>query len=325
MKNSYNRLWFVIILCTSCVSIRYMDIQVLTPSENTLPSNIEHLFIINSQRYAEVVDTGLYQYFIQNLYPALTKNMEMSPSYANTKFQIVSWSEYRNYYTGATFNERKQSSFLLLDSAILQDTIYIARSFSEEFQNADGTAYYDFLYTTHRINYTLQFHLQNLVFGSNSRTIVLKDTARWESLLSMHYTLDSASNSRPNNYKELATIVAEQYVKKVAPYWNTAERAIFYTPNKNMRKAYNYFLENNIDSTIVFWSAAYHEGNAKQAARAAFNLALTYEVADKINSSKYWIDKALLHANDSVYLHYRKIIQKRIDEKATIDLQLRKP
>ena len=123
-------------------------------------------------------------------------------------------------------------------------------------------------------------------------------------------------------YKELADIIASDLSVKLVPNWNTDERQIYFVPNQLMRKAYKYFGTNDLDAAISQWKTVYNLGTVPLASKAAFNIALTYEIKDDLPASKDWLNKAISLKKDSVFIRYQQIIEKRIEDRSKIDKQL---
>jgi hypothetical protein len=305
-------LFFTLVLA-SCSSVRYIDIQVLNPSEITPHRKIDQLYIIRSLPVKNAgikIDTGFFHVFSDSLYPAIAKKLAQSPALINSKIDVLSMAGYRNIYPKTDFNARKSSFVVFLDSLALKDTLSV-----EYVYDADPS-----YWGLYGIMFLTKFYFKNMAIESLNKTITLQDTMEWE------YPIKGPNAkltyNHANDYKDLANYIADDLTKKIVPYWNTSERVIFFASNHYMRHAYNAFIKNDLDEAIYTWSEVYNKATRNLASKAAFNIALTYEIKDELTNSRRWLDKALEVKKDSIFYNYRKTIDKRLTEKEKIDKQL---
>lgn len=324
MMNGLQKILFVFILMiTSCSQIKFIDIQVLTPSEITSDTPIEQLTILNSLYSAEGfivgVDTGVIKLFFNTLCDSVLRKLQVSPALYDAKLNVASLSEYKKQLAQTNFAQRKTHYTFELDSILLADSIFIDYGL---FFDQNGIFNKQKL-GVHQIVYVMKFLFRNGAFEQMNKPILLKDTIRWEYQMSeISNNLDPVRKSKTNHYKELADMVATDLSVKLVPYWNTVERQIYFVPNQLMRKAYKYFVVNNLDAAIGQWKTVYDIGTRPLASKAAFNIALTYEIKDNLPASKDWIDKAISLKGDSAFIRYQQIIKKRIEERSKVDKQL---
>jgi Family of unknown function (DUF6340) len=218
-----------------------------------------------------------------------------------------------------SFAQRKNHYTIELDSILLADSIFIDYGL---FFDQDGIFNKQKL-GVHQIVYVMKILFRNGAFEQMNKSFLLKDTIRWEYPMSEISTnLESVRKSKTKHYKELAEMIATDLSVKLVPNWNTVERQIYFVPNQLMRKAYKYFATNDLDAAINQWKTVYDLGTRPLASKAAFNMALTYEIKDDLSASKDWLNKAILLKKDSVFIYYQQIIEKRIEERAKIDKQL---
>lgn len=99
---------------------------------------------------------------------------------------------------------------------------------------------------------------------------------------------------------------------KLLPYWVTRHR-IYYTGGSSlMRDAAIYARENNWPEAVRLWKTVYDSKKGKQKMRAAYNLALGYEMQDSIDLAYDWCRKAedLAYQIDGVE---SKIVEQGVD------------
>lgn len=324
MMNGLQKILFVFILIiTSCSQIKYIDIQVLAPSEVSSEIPIEQITILNSLYSAEGfivgVDTSAINLFFSALCDSIQQKLQASPALYDAKLNVASLSEYKKQFSQTSFAQRKNHYTIELDSISLADSIFIDYGF---FFDRDG------IFTKQKLGvqqivYVMKFLFRNMAFEQMNKPILLKDTIRWEYPISETSTnLEPVRKSKIMHYKEMADIIASDLSVKLVPSWSTVERHIYFAPNQLMRKAYKYFVVNNLDAAIGQWKTVYDLGTRPLASKAAFNIALTYEIKDNLSASKDWIYKAISLKKDSIFINYQQIIEKRIEERAKIDKQL---
>jgi hypothetical protein len=237
----------------------------------------------------------------------------------DAKLNVTSLSGYKKQLTQTNFAQRKNHYTIELDSIVLADSIFIDYGF---FLDENGLFNKQKL-GVHQIVYVLKFLFSNVAFEQMNKPISLKDTIRWESFMSEISTnLEPVRKSKTNHYKELADMIASDLSVKLVPNWNTVERQIYFVPNQLMRKAYKYFATNDLDAAINQWKTVYDLGTRPLASKAAFNMALTYEIKDDLPASKDWLNKAISLKGDSVFMKYLQVVEKRIEERGKIDKQL---
>ncbi len=87
-------------------------------------------------------------------------------------------------------------------------------------------------------------------------------------------------------------------VAYLLPHWKTAERYLFVGGSVDMRDAAVYVREQNWDEAIALWKRHYEQRKGKTKIRAAYNIALGYELQDSIGDALQWATKAQQIAND---------------------------
>ncbi|HEX2935059.1 MAG TPA: DUF6340 family protein [Bacteroidales bacterium] len=312
-----------ILMITSCSQIKYVDIQVLTPAEITSDTPIEQLTILHAVYSAKGfivgVDTSKINLFFNTLCDSIQSKLKASPALYDANINVATFSEYKKQFTKTSFSSRKNYYTIKLDSISLADSIFTDYGF---FFDEDGVFNKQKL-GVHQIIYVMRFLFRNVAFDQMTNSILLKDTIRWEYPISEISTnLDPVRKAKTNHYKEFANIIAMDLSEKLVPGWNMAERQIYFVPNQLMRKAYKHFVANDLDAAISQWNTVYNKGTRPLASKAAFNIALSYEIKDDLPASKDWLDKAIILKKDSLFIKYQQVVEKRIEERSKIDKQL---
>ena len=81
-------------------------------------------------------------------------------------------------------------------------------------------------------------------------------------------------------------------VKDLLPHWDEVARFYYDGGNIEMRDAGVYLRENNWDEAYSQWKIAYEKRKGQQKMKAAFNIALYYEIKDNVEQAKEWLGKA---------------------------------
>lgn len=93
--------------------------------------------------------------------------------------------------------------------------------------------------------------------------------------------------------KEASEYAATMPMKYLLPYWTEVERYYFDGGNVNMTDAGVYVREQNWEEAYPLWKELYDTKKGKVKMRAAYNLALYYEMQDDFERAKEFMDTAL--------------------------------
>ena len=104
--------------------------------------------------------------------------------------------------------------------------------------------------------------------------------------------------------KEASQFAGIAAVKQLLPYWETAHRILYTGGSANMRDAAIYVREENWEAAVGLWRQTYNAKRVskKKKMRAAYNIALGYEMQDSISQALDWSLKAqaLAYETDKV-------------------------
>lgn len=87
-------------------------------------------------------------------------------------------------------------------------------------------------------------------------------------------------------------LVGENYAKRFRASWETVNRMYSVPPLPDFSDAAYYFEEGKWDQAIALWKKYAGENNGKLAINARYNLALAYEMKDKIAMADKWLTAA---------------------------------
>lgn len=113
--------------------------------------------------------------------------------------------------------------------------------------------------------------------------VAKQDTISWE----MEPTL-----SDKKIIKEASEYAASIPVEHLLPHWREVTRFYYDGGSVEMRDAGVYLRENNWEGAYKLWKAAYEKKKGQQKMKAAFNIALYYEIKDEVEKAKEWVENA---------------------------------
>lgn len=140
--------------------------------------------------------------------------------------------------------------------------------------------------------------------------------------------------------KEASELASGLAVKHILPTWKTVSRTYYSGENVAMRDAAVCVREDDWEEALQLWKRVFEQKSAKYRMRAAYNIALYYEMHDSLNKSLEWIEKAkqlvLLRdkkknnsgseasADYTMIERYEQELKKRIAQLPKLKLQLQR-
>lgn len=132
---------------------------------------------------------------------------------------------------------------------------------------------------------------------------------------------------------ESAWKAGELSAQKMFPWWKRVKRVYFKSGSPGLRLANRFYIKGEMDRAVVEWERAYAVSKGKDKARAAFNLALYYELSGMLEKSMEYLILARMVYDDSRVLlktgseyklidTYSDVIEKRIKEDRKLKDQL---
>ncbi len=126
-------------------------------------------------------------------------------------------------------------------------------------------------------------------------TINANDSIFWEEAGNGPYVQNKLINEE-DLIKQASEFAGTIPVKKLLPYWKTANRYLFVGGSVNMRDAAVYAGKKQWDTAIELWKETYAAKKGKKKMQAAYNLAVGYEMLDSIATATDWALKAQAEA-----------------------------
>lgn len=291
-------------LLTSCISYRYIDIQVLNPGTANLPSPIT-LHITEPDR-TDTSFSPLHKLFIHNFDSTVKKHFETSPLFERSKIVLQTTTEFNKEMKVKPIEEQKRNvllSFKLMQ--IVEKKEYIGYDNDCE------------CYTNMKsFVYTLKIDLVNVSTDYLYDAYMNRDTIIWTDE-------DFSKNTYlPKVIATIGNLAAKKYVQKTAPIWITEERTLFFNGNKYMRRGYDKFVQNDLDGALLQWNHLFEIGTPTLASIAAYNMALVYEMQDNLDDCEKWLNTSLSTKYSSLAESYLTRIKQRKTDRSQIGKQL---
>lgn len=112
--------------------------------------------------------------------------------------------------------------------------------------------------------------------------------------------------------------------EKMCPVWQDRTRTYFTRPGRDMKDAAGFVEKNRWYNATKLWNGIVESGNRRNASRAAYNIALAFEMNDDLEQAYSWILYADSLRTGRHILCYRNILDERIEIKPILDQQFQR-
>lgn len=151
-------------------------------------------------------------------------------------------------------------------------------------------------------------------------TVNKTDTICWELAPTLTYE---------QMIKEASEYAATLPVDHLLPHWKEMERYYFDGFDANMRDAGVYVLEQNWEEASALWQKVYVGNKGKKKMRAAFNLALYYELKSDFGKAKEYLAEAASLAKEGSWeaqliLFYSYQLEEQANRNRLLELQMKR-
>jgi tetratricopeptide (TPR) repeat protein len=361
-------LFIGVLLLDSCISVRTFSIDVLEPAEVMFPSEAGKVLIVNNS-IRQPEGLGINRLFNSKEIPTATAPVNTDSACIELMDNMAATLHESGFFDEVSFLDvplREKGNYFsikpvergLLDSLFNLGDFDAIISIDRYLFSLNEKIIYDNL---NRMRLTIPAASDHEVFlllkinGLINTSIYLKNN---EKAVSSSERVDSVifNNSyfseAPQGvltegdtvllFKVLAEFPLNELHRKMAagaakdyvPTWNSVERQIFTGSNSRTREAARYAEKNLWKSAETLWQAALErEEKPAEKFKLALNLALAYEMQDKLEKAQEWAEKAEKYSqefdiskqpeNAKYLLQYREEIKKRILNNRLLDAQLK--
>lgn len=311
-KYSYYLLLFSLLLFSGCQSVEQLSIDYMLPAEVSFPETLKRVAIVNNM--PEVPDNKL-----------IASEEDKKKSETEIARKVDYYNGDATITTEALANalaaENYFNEIVICDSALRAKDITPRENTltKDEVNELTQSLDVDFLialeniqmHSIRRINFipdigayygtidmkvypTIKVYLPNrkgpmVVVNSN-------DSIFWDAIGGTETFVLTHLISEKDMLKEASEFAGTVSVKHLLPHWETANRYMFTGGSVNMRDAAVYVKEKQWNKAIELWKQTYQTKKGKQKMRAAYNLALGYEMQDSIEIATDWALKAQVEA-----------------------------
>lgn len=331
---------------TSCMSIKYTDIEVLVPSEVVYPPTVQNVLLVNNAapQPSNVGHTDYVNAIYRRGEPLIKLEQDTVPLDStgfvclyNTANQIKQANFFQNvlvcpdalnnspyYYMDQRLTYSKIQDLLEEYNADLVVSLDQLNYASKLTVRELYKGYYD--YATLDVNFTAVWRIYYGNGSQKTQRVVVQDTIFWESVRDDEFL---KLLPKTEAVTEGLWVAGEMSGKKLVPHWDNVQRLYYNGGNTYFKLADKYYQEGNWQEAENMWEYIYLSYKHQKKARAAVNLAYINELKGDIDKSIQWIDKALFAYRESSYsyndeykmmVHYKNILKKR---KADEDVLIR--
>ncbi len=291
-------LLFPMLFC-SCSSLTNINVDVLRPAsfsvppqilsvlvvDNSLPYRDNNVHIVSSLDKVIVIDTLWVDNFgditIKSFGESLkerkffdsvfTHNKPLKQDYRNPNF-----GEIPRFIIDSLINAYNVQAIISLESLKYKTKTNIFNL---------GDYYYTSLDANGFIIWKMYHPNGNVMDAS-----IQKDSVYWENTGISFKLSYSGLPSIRESVEILAWHLGKNGIKRIAPYWESVTRNIYTGGNHLFLRADDLRLANNWEEAAKVWYYIYENGNRRQKARAAHNLALSYEIRGNFPEAVAWSD-----------------------------------
>lgn len=247
-------------------------------------------------------------------------NVRLEGNAASNSFPPpLSWTAVENYTLRANVD-----ALLIIE---VYDSDFIITDGSKEVtkKNKDGKEYKTNEYFAEGVaNLKVGFRLYDPETKSIIDQEMFRQDRTWKATAASKKEALAKLINRQNALNDLSYVIGEIYGRRIAPSWVTASRSYYKkdsnSPNIEVgtRKAE----VNDWDGAIEEWKKAMDRGDFDSKGKAAYNIALGYEVLGYLDDAKDWAQKAYTEFGNKKARDYVRIIEHRIWEEQRLREQL---
>ncbi|MBL7111409.1 MAG: hypothetical protein ISS19_05670 [Bacteroidales bacterium] len=326
-------LFFVaFILTTSCRPMKEITIDVLSPAEVTLPGYIERVAFANrsyppylgkasgdtvSRSPAElyVIDTIFQKNHFLGLFDAINNDLVfdvhdmhvlVKRRYDTTRLPEPMTLSQIMQITDTSLTD----ALICMDGYVLKDSVFFRYSYLTSEYNV-------FLWITGSV----LWRIYDVYSGSMLDEHVLTDTMEWSS---SGMAVNLAVIDLPevtDAYRQFSHQAGSKYGLRLTPDWY-GERRYFYAGPWDMGYAAKKVGEDDWEEALKVWKELTEINRKRLAAKAAFNIALYYEMDDRLVPALDWAKKSKEMHSFKLTDEYIRLLERRIKDKLKLQEQV---
>lgn len=320
MRNIWCVIWLVVF--TSCGSVNYFNIETYNPAEITFPPDVNKVLIVNNavSQPPETVCESLAFGILQDSCEVEVDSVFILT--VNALGSSIMESDY--FYDVLLYNMRTRSDngFLVDKKLTLQQINDLCAE-----TGADAVISIDrLLFKIYREIETISGnYMEGRVRAETNAvvraylpertnplaTVLVEDSLIWSGITSDWEDINWPLLSSADAINTLAVYIGEKVQPYFVPYWQEERRWLFTDFSTQWKEAAAFSKSQNWEEAALRWKALYDRSNKWDAkAKAASNLALSYEMAEKLEEAYEWakISAALFKENTAEDDQNRKLL-----------------
>lgn len=291
MKHCISKIAIVaccLIFATSCVSTKYLSIDVLQPAKIKFAETVVNIGIVDNAG-AAISDT------VQDVThsPSEVITSRGKDVFLSSLAQFMDEEKYFNavtLYPKAIRTDKNYGRQLPMMKSTIRDIakeidadaiisldVFDTES-SERMITANG-----WRFSAAEAKTSIMFRIYNSAGAAISPIMATTDSLTWMGDPDTQY-------SDLEYYEQLSLRLSEGMTKQLIPYWETQERMLYTDGTKLMKTAKKHFDKGQWADAAKVWGAAFeNESNSMRKAKIASNIALANESLGDITNAVQWI------------------------------------
>ncbi|MCU4175545.1 DUF6340 family protein [Carboxylicivirga sp. N1Y90] len=297
MKKIAIVIWFIVVL-VGCKSYSVLNYDVLKPAKNTIPPEVKSIVLVdNSYPFVdssihflevdgeiEILDSIWVEAFADSVLLSLKESL-LSQNFFDTVF--IDTTNYNELLLGKPLKkltafevnticaEFGADAVLALDGYKYGSKLEIVDYGDSQGASLDvnATCYWRFY----------DYYSQTILFED-----LQQDTIYWYEEGSSAVHAASKLPSIKNAISEIGFYIGDAYVNHLVPTWETREQRLFIAGNSYFVNAAEWYGKSNYKEAEKLWAYVFEHGKNFEKARAAHNIAISFEQQNEIASALKW-------------------------------------
>lgn len=336
------KLSIFILILSSCAGTRDMQVQVMRPALITVPKEIQKIAILNrsiptSQAGIEGTLTGETPKQDKELSEECLRALN-DQLMTSQRFQVKRVEYTMNASDPKSLNFGAPLDWVTVDSICARlevDGLLVLEYFDTDFtvNNPAGTtaqAVQSVLnggQTSVEASGTATSSCGFRVYYSNKHLIPYEDHFRYKKW--WRERANNAAEAIGKLIKRNAALIdvsyetGAEFAMSIVPLYYWEHRDMYKGKKGNMERGERQALAKDWEAALVTWTSVYDSSQKqKERAKAAFNMALCYEVLGKLEDAQKWAGTAYVDGGKKPMLRYAEIIDARVREQQKLQEQL---
>lgn len=287
------------LLLHSCVSVSTIPLEVMRPAAYSVPPDVlsavvvdfsfpyrgDSTHVINISGKTTVLDTIWVDDFGMRVAESMAFELDNRAFFDSVFLHPVSLNRppagrpdlpLSPYQIGKILEEYNAQAIIALESV----------EYRTRFKGANvGEFYYASLDANSRLLWKI-YDVQ----GQTMDAYIQQDSIFWDNSDALNANDFNAIPSLWHALESLADFMGKYYPDRIAPYWESQRRSYYSTGHHLFSRANDLLRANNWDHAARVWYYVFDEGNKRQKAMAAFNLALSFEVVGDFVEAAAWAE-----------------------------------